>query len=175
MFPSSAAHPYATVRIASPSDLTAVREVAETTWRATYRGILSDATIDAFLKRAYSDYSLRATLNSGGLWVLEEDGRVVGYLRLSVRDEVGHVGAIYVLPEAQGLGHGRRLWEGAKLWFAARRVREVRLTVAEGNERARGFYRHLGFEEGDVRRSTILGEPLDERHCRLPLLQEYLF
>ncbi len=168
-------HPYATVRIASPADLSAVREVAETTWHATYEGILSGATIDTFLRRSYSDYRILAAVNDGGLWVLEEDGRVVGYERLSMRGDVGYVGAIYVLPEAQRHGHGRRLLDTARPWFAARGAREIRLTVAELNHGARGFYRHLGFEERETVNTQLLGEPLAERVCVLQLLQPYLF
>ncbi len=175
MSESATAYPYATVRIASPMDLAAVRHVAATTWHATYRGLLSGEAIDTFLGRAYSDYSLLGSLNGGGLWVLEVDGRVVGYMRLSVQGEIGYLDALYILPAAQGLGHGRRLWESAHQWFAARGAREVRLNVAVGNERARAFYRHLGFEERGAARGTLLGEPLEERVCVRPLLQEYLF
>ncbi|HKI56216.1 MAG TPA: GNAT family N-acetyltransferase [Trueperaceae bacterium] len=168
-------HPYATVRIASPADLTAVREVADTTWHATYREILSKATIDAFLRRFYSDYRILAAVNDGGLWVLEEDGRVVGYERLSMRGDVGYIGAIYVLPESQRLGHGRRLIDTARPWFAARGASEIRLTVAEHNHAARAFYRHLGFEEHEAVDTQLMGEPLAERVCVLRLLQPYLF
>lgn len=166
---------YATVRVASPMDLQAVRAVASASWHATYAGLLSAPAIDTFLRRAYSDYSLLATLNGGGLWVLEEDGRVVAYMRLSMQGEVGFVDALYVTPTAQGCGYGRRLWENAHQWFAARGAREVRLTVACDNEHARGFYRHLGFEERGTHRGTLLGEPLDECLCVRPLLQGYLF
>ena len=175
MLAIDALHAYATVRIASPADLVSVREVATTTWHATYGEILSRETIDAFLKRAYSDYRILASVNDGGLWVLEEDGRVVAFERLSMRGDVGYVGAIYVLPESQHHGHGRRLLATARPWFAARGAREIRLTVAEGNTGARGFYRHLGFEERETVHTHLLGEPLEERVCVMPLLQPYLF
>jgi len=170
-----ALHAYATVRIASPADLTSVREVATTTWHATYGEILSRETIDTFLKRAYSDYRILASVNDGGLWVVEEDGRVVAYERLSMRGDVGSVGAIYVLSEAQRHGHGRRLLATARPWFAARGACEIRLTVAARNAAARGFYRHLGFEERETVSTHLLGEPLEERVCVMPLLQPYLF
>jgi len=172
---SLSVHSYATVRIASPADLAAVREVAETTWHATYQGILRKATIDAFLRRSYTDYRILAAVNDGGLWVLEEDGRVVGYERLSMRGDVGYIGAIYVLPESQHQGHGRRLIDTARPWFAARGAHEIRLTVAERNHAARGFYGHLGFEEREAVDTQLMGEPLAERVCVLRLLQPYLF
>ncbi len=175
MIQTESRHTYATVRIASPADLVAIRAVATETWHATYSAWLKTSTIDSFLRRAYSDYSLLATLNNGGLWLLEEDGRVVGYLRVSMNDDVGYLGAIYVLPRSQGRGHGRRMWECAVAWFAARGAREVRLTVAQGNEHAKGFYRHLGFEEREIHNNTLLGEPLVEQVFVRPIVQDYLF
>lgn len=169
------ARPYASVRIASPADLEAVRSVATITWHATYGALLKRSTIDAFLRRAYSDYSLLATLNAGGLWLLEQDGEVVAYMRLSMQDDVGFLGALYVLPKAQRQGHGRRLWGSAEAWFAARGARQVRLTVAEGNDRARAFYKHLGFEERGRQASHMLGEPLQETVCVRSIVQDYLF
>lgn len=161
---------YAAVRIASPADLGAVQAVARTTWHATYEGVLSPGTIDAFLLRAYSDYALRQTLNDGGLWVLERSGEIAGYVRLGVSDAVGRLNAIYVRPDLQGRGYGYRLWCCALAWFEARHLREVQLTVAEQNERARSFYRRLGFEEKGQRRTLFHGEPLIERVLLLPIV-----
>ena len=160
---------YAAVRIASPADIVAVRAVATSTWHATYGSMLSAEAIDVFLRRAYSDYALRQTLNNGGLWVLETSGSIGGYIRLDVQDAVGHLNAIYIRPELQGRGYGRRLWRCALAWFEARRVREVQLSVAEKNLQARGFYSHLGFEETGERHTTLHGEPLAERVCLLRL------
>jgi ribosomal protein S18 acetylase RimI-like enzyme len=152
--------------VATPSDIKWVQKVATETWHATYRGLLSPAAIDSFLKWAYSEYSLRQTLNSAGLWVLERAGEVVGYIRLSVRDSVGQLGAIYVLPSLQRQGLGRQLWSCALAWFEARGVTQVELTVAESNHSAQAFYTQLGFEAGELRRSSLSGEPLVERTYR---------
>ena len=160
---------YAAVRIASPADIPAVKSVAELTWQDTYQDLLSRGAIDSFLQRAYSDYSLRQTLNGGGLWVLEHAGQIGGYVRLGIRDAVGDLNAIYVRPDLQGKGHGWRLWRCALAWFEARRVQMVHLTVAEANHKARSFYARLGFEEHDIRRSTLQGEALVERECVLVL------
>ncbi|UCH27513.1 MAG: GNAT family N-acetyltransferase [Trueperaceae bacterium] len=143
-----------------------MQKVAAETWHATYADILSPSAIDNFLKWAYSEYSLRQTLNSAGLWVLERAGEVVGYIRLSVRDSVGQLGAIYVLPSLQRQGLGHKLWSCALAWFEARGVVQVELTVAEGNHIAQAFYKKLGFEAGELKRSSLSGEPLVERIYR---------
>ncbi|MER6581045.1 GNAT family N-acetyltransferase [Nonomuraea sp. NPDC001023] len=49
-----------------------------------------------------------------------------------------------LLPEAQGGGYGRRLWETAMDALRRRGVHGVHLGVAARNTDAQGFYRHLG-------------------------------
>lgn len=155
----------AAVRAARPDDVAAVRGVAERAWVSTYGAFLSRDVIDRYVARAYSEIALRRAMAGEGLWVLEHDGRVCGYVRLLVRDGVGRVAALYVAPEAQRRGHGRRLWVRSLGWFRSRRVREVRLTVADANLPARAFYARIGFREGAPRRASLLGEAFDEREC----------
>ena len=161
-----------TFREATRADLAAVQEVARAAWHDTYRRILSEGAINAFLKQAYSEPSLERTREEGGLWVLEVAGRVLGYVRLRERGKVGYLNAIYLLPEAQGEGYGRRLWEGAERWFRARGLHDVRLTVAVENHKARGFYGHLGFRETRRIRGELFGEFLEELECALTLSPE---
>lgn len=56
---------------------------------------------------------------------------------------------IDLLPTLQGLGCGRRLMDTALAALEARGVPGVHLGVSSVNERAVGFYRHLGFVELD--------------------------
>jgi ribosomal protein S18 acetylase RimI-like enzyme len=56
---------------------------------------------------------------------------------------------IDLLPEAQGLGFGRRLIERLIGQLGDRGSRGVHLGVSRNNERAIEFYRHVGFVEWD--------------------------
>jgi ribosomal protein S18 acetylase RimI-like enzyme len=85
------------------------------------------------------------------LQVIEEDGAVVGYLWVAVRDSPGgrvlFVYEVRVSEQARGRGLGRAAME-----FAARFAREqgldrIELNVMGGNEVARGLYRSLGYDE----------------------------
>lgn len=72
----------------------------------------------------------------------------------------GHRGWVYYLavePEVQGTGVGRRLMDSASGWLSSRGLPKIQLMVRGENEAARGFYRHLGFEEQDV---VVLGRRL---------------
>ena len=72
--------------------------------------------------------------------VAELDGRIVGF---GCWDPSGEISALYVLRSAQGFGIGRRLTEA--LLERLGPCDQVRLDVLEGNDRAIGFYRHMGF------------------------------
>ena len=54
---------------------------------------------------------------------------------------------IDLLPEAQGAGWGRALMEGLQDALRAGGSPGVHLGVSARNQRALGFYRHLGYEE----------------------------
>ena len=72
-------------------------------------------------------------------WVAEENGRV----RAMVGLKHEHIAHLYVEPEARNRGLGRRLVEFVKALYPAR------LTV-ETSQQVAGFYRALGFVEGDT-------------------------
>lgn len=89
-------------------------------------------------------------------FVLEEDGRVVGFISM-----VGHeVGGLFVAPDRQGQGVGRRLLDHVR---SSRPVLE--LSVFEANTRARGFYETYGFVVVGRQTSDAEGQP--ELHLRL--------
>lgn len=62
---------------------------------------------------------------------------------------------IDLLDRAQGTGWGRRLLEWLFGALAERGSPGVHLGVWRGNERAVGFYRHLGFRDGVLDGSTL--------------------
>ncbi len=57
----------------------------------------------------------------------------------------GEIDSLFVDRTARGQGLGRRLLEAALSEFSARGVREIRISVAAGNEEAFGFYARFGF------------------------------
>ena len=76
-------------------------------------------------------------------WVAVLDGRVVGLLGLLDSE----IGGLFVHPDHQGKGIGRALVDHARSLRGA-----VHLEVYAENERARGFYTHLGFTDRGRRR-----------------------
>lgn len=82
-------------------------------------------------------------------WVAEVDGAIAGF---AVADLVRrNVWALFVDPEAERHGVGRRLHDVMMDWFAAQGVERVWLSTDPGT-RAEAFYRAAGWEyAGDQR------------------------
>ena len=80
-------------------------------------------------------------------WVVERDGDVVGFSIANGEDR--SVWALFVLPEYEGLGGGRKLLRAATSWLMDTGAGSIRLETA-ADTRAEGFYLHEGWERGEV-------------------------
>jgi len=87
--------------------------------------------------------------DAGNSWVLrDERTRLPQAMLLSsrVREDVGHVTQLCVLPALRGLGLGRMLMQQAARVLAKRGGTALSLTVTEANDVARRLYDELGFK-----------------------------
>ncbi len=75
--------------------------------------------------------------------VLELAGRIIGVCRASKNDGYNELKAVYILPEFQGQGFGRMMFNEASKIFDKNKKTIVH--VASYNEKAIGFYQKLGF------------------------------
>src|SRR5581483_9664983 len=81
------------------------------------------------------------------------DGDALGMLAVIVGDgdpAVGQLVAMWVDPAARGQGVADALVEATVRCARDRGCSEIRLHVAEGNERAERFYRRIGFSRTGV-------------------------
>lgn len=153
------------IRLATPADAAAIAQVQVDTWKATYAGLIPEPALNFFtdLKRReqqWTDALQRverdpAVLARTFVAMGPDQQMVVGFAiagpaRPDQGDPpealpyTGEVHAIYVLPDAQGLGLGRQL-----MMAAGEYLRELGLSGAivwslETNISARGFYERLG-------------------------------
>jgi ribosomal protein S18 acetylase RimI-like enzyme len=67
-----------------------------------------------------------------------------------VRDDVGHVTQICILPEHRGLGIGENLMLATHNSLRSRNLSQLSLTVTEANRNAVELYRRIGFEQKRV-------------------------
>jgi 2,7-dihydroxy-5-methyl-1-naphthoate 7-O-methyltransferase len=135
------------VRLATPSDASAIAAVQLATWRATYREWIPEVVASLDLARTAANWEQAARTVGQRVVVAERDGQIVGYAHSGPPDgDVGDAAehelyALYVRPDAQGAGVGRRLV--ADVLAAA--PGEWVVWSLERYEPARRFYERLGF------------------------------
>lgn len=84
----------------------------------------------------------------GQSWVCEGEGRIVGFSSAAVRD--ASIWALFVLPEFEGRGIGKRLLALATEWLFEQGATRVVLGTAAGT-RADAFYARVGWRRGALR------------------------
>jgi ribosomal protein S18 acetylase RimI-like enzyme len=138
------------VRPAQVADAPAIAGVHVESWRSTYRGLLPDAFLDSLDQATYSERWARILAEgSSRVYVASGGDEVVGFAS-GGRERAGEAGyagelyAIYVLREAQGRGHGRRLVEAVVGGLRELRLPDMIVWVLRDNAGARAFYERLG-------------------------------
>ncbi|MCL4845213.1 MAG: GNAT family N-acetyltransferase [Acidobacteria bacterium] len=108
----------------------------------------------SFVGASARDVILRLTRDAslGRLWVAPREGRVVGYLAVTLGFSLEYGGRdafldeLYIEDTARGVGLGREALEIAEAYCRETGVRALHLEVEERRESARALYRRSGFE-----------------------------
>jgi ribosomal-protein-alanine N-acetyltransferase len=82
--------------------------------------------------------------------VARRDTGLAAFAIMHVGDEVAHLNLLAVSPPHRREGLGRRLIEWLTLTAVEAGVFRINLELRAGNEGARAFYEHLGFEQRGV-------------------------
>jgi ribosomal protein S18 acetylase RimI-like enzyme len=132
-------------------DAPAIAAVHVATWRDAYAGLLPDDFLAGLVVEEWAERwrdRLSATVPGIFTLVFESGGRVRGFVSAGP-DRHGPAGgevfAIYVDPQCQRLGAGRRLMSAAARALAEAGFAEARLWVLADNRPARGFYEAQGW------------------------------
>ena len=152
------------IRKATGKDLQTIHEMAQVVFRHTYRDILSPEQMEYMMDMMYSMPNLQKQLEEGHNYYMAymspeplistgyEDDAPCGYVSVQYEGqdadgiEVFHLHKIYVMPEAQGMGVGQKLFQ-----TVIDHVREevsscqarIELNVNKFNS-AVNFYEHMG-------------------------------
>lgn len=142
---------------ALPEHAEQIQDVFYHTWLATYpgnAGITVDDVEDRFRNRMSAEKLAERRAEYANppqgrhVFVALDGENVIGVCRLETETE-NRIKAIYVLPEYQGKGIGRQLWEKAKEYCDE--TKETRVAVATFNTNAIAFYTKLGFVDTGTR------------------------
>ena len=93
----------------------------------------------------------RQLLLFGRLTVVEQDGTLIGYLAITVKDEVAQIARLAVHPAWSGQGLGRRLLAEGLEAARALGCRRAILNTQAPNRRAQALYRSFGFRPSGER------------------------
>ena len=151
------------IRRARVQDASAIARVHEASWRQAYSGLLPHASLGRMVRRRDPSWWTRAIQQSTRVIALDVGGAVAGYAtigpnRVRSLPQAGEVYELYLAPEYQGLGFGRKLFLAARRDLRAAGMRGCLVWVLEDNEPACRFYRNAGGE--DIAEGT---ETFDER------------
>jgi GNAT superfamily N-acetyltransferase len=142
---------------ARPSDADAMRDVQCCTWIATYPNEAYGITKEDIEARFREDPATVGEMRERRRqavctapfhsWVAVEGAALIGFCIVKQDDQENLLQALYVLPDSQSKGVGKRLLQTALDWFGTEK--EVVLNVASYNEKAIAFYRAFGFVPHD--------------------------
>lgn len=139
------------------NDVAIIRDLAERTWPHTFGEILKAEQIRYMLDWMYDEGTLREQVSCGHLfYVLKEFGRPLGFIGLEPNfpdADLLRIHKFYMLPEAQGKGHGRTLLNHAIDVAFDLGLKRLHLNVNRYNK-AIEFYKYTGF--------TVVGEEVIE-------------
>ena len=137
------------IKTATINDLETIRQIAETTWWATYSPILEKEQIAFMLNELYSAEKISSQLknNTQTYLLLTEGDRPVAFAAYSPREEdpdIYKLHKIYCLPETQGKGYGKVLISEVEKKTTEAGKRILDLNVNRHNK-AKNFYEKMGF------------------------------
>ena len=137
------------VRPAKAADASAVASTHDEAWRSAYQGLIPGAELEKLINRRGPQWWDSAIRKGSRVSVLCFGDKVAGYANYgrnrarSLQFE-GEIYEIYLRPEFQGLGFGRRLFTSAKRDLAQSGLKSMVIWALSDNEGATEFYRALG-------------------------------
>ena len=140
------------IRLATSNDMKAIAKIYVDTWRTTYAGLVPDVYLEQLsvqqAEQKWTQFLNDSSQDTFLYVVLNEKGMIMGFAAAQIHtiDGVrkGELSALYVLPEAHGLGIGKKLMATVSVHFLKAEVFSMMVWVMKKNEPGRAFYKRLG-------------------------------
>jgi ribosomal protein S18 acetylase RimI-like enzyme len=137
------------IRQAKPSDAGAVASTHDEAWRSAYQGIIPSVELEKLISRRGSDWWDSAIRKGSRISILGFGDKVAGYAnygrnRARSLHYDGEIYELYLRPEFQGLGFGRRLFGAARRDLLQSGMKSLVVWALSDNDPAVEFYRALG-------------------------------
>ncbi len=137
------------IRRAKVSDAEAIASTHDEAWRAAYQGIIPGNELSKLINRRGPDWWGSAIRKGSRITILQFGEHIAGYANYG-RNRArslfydGEVYELYLRPEYQGLGFGRRLFSAARKDLVQSGLKSLVVWALSDNEPAVEFYRALG-------------------------------
>ena len=140
------------VRQAKACDIAGLMDVHQAAWLHAYRGIIPGRELSRMVHHRGPAWWRAHLRHKSGLLVADYEDTVAGYVsygraRMRAAPSSGEIFELYLLPEFQGLGFGRRLFRAAQADLKRFGYASLVVWALADNELATGFYRALGGTE----------------------------
>ncbi|GEP01971.1 GNAT family N-acetyltransferase [Methylobacterium oxalidis] len=150
------------IRRARETDAPALSAVFDAAWREAYRGIIPGIALERLISQRDGRWWRGALRRGRPIAVVETPAGVVGYAaygraRSGALKAEGEIDELYLAPEYQGLGLGRRLFRAVRNDLGDHGLPRVGVWSLEENERAATFYEGLGGIAGPRTLDRIAG------------------
>jgi len=137
------------IRLATVEDAANITFVHDLAWRNAYRGIIPGLALEKMIARRGEKWWERNIRRGGAVFVLEVGGVLAGYIsvgrsRMKRLKHSGEIFELYVHPDYQGLGFGRKLLEAGQAILKRNKLDDIAVRVLSDNERAVAFYGSCG-------------------------------
>lgn len=137
------------IRRAEPRDAGAIADVHHEAWQSAYAGIIPYKALMTMINRRGTQWWANAIRRAASVLVIEIGGEIAGYATLGrnrTRElpQQGEIYELYLKPEYQGIGLGRRLFASAREKLADHGLGGLVVWALEENSNALAFYAGAG-------------------------------
>ena len=155
------------IRRAKASDAAAVASCHDEAWRMAYQGIIPGTELEKLINRRGPAWWDSAIRKGSRIALLQFGDKIAGYAnygrnRARSLTYDGEIYELYLRPEFQGLGFGRRLFTAARRDLAQSALKSLIVWALSENENAVEFYRALG-GKAVARSSEKFGDKMLEK------------
>ena len=137
------------IRRAKASDAAAVADTHDEAWRGAYQGVIPGVELEKLVTRRGADWWDSAIRKGSRIAILAFGDKVAGYANYG-RNRArslyydGEIYELYLRPEYQGLGFGRRLFSSARRDLAQSGLKSLVICALSDNDPAVEFSKALG-------------------------------
>ena len=137
------------IRRAKPCDAVAIAETHDEAWRAAYQGVIPGLELDKLITRRGPEWWDSAIRKGSRIALLGFGNNIAGYANYG-RNRArslyydGEIYELYLRPEFQGVGFGRRLFSAARRDLGQSGMKSLVVWALSDNDPAVEFYRALG-------------------------------